>query len=92
MTKREIVERIAKATGMNLKQSSGAMDAVFDSIKVSLKRGKKITIPGFGTFYMASRKARKGRNPRTGELIKIAASKLPKFRAGKNLKDLFKRK
>ena len=91
MTKKELIERIAKATGLNLKQSSGAMDAVFDSIKVSLKKGKKITIPGFGTFYIASRKARKGRNPRTGELIKIAASKLPKFKAGKNLKDLFKK-
>ena len=91
MTKKELVERIAKATGLNLKQSRGALDVVFDSIKVTLKMGKKITIPGFGTFFIVSRKARKGRNPRTGELIKIAASKLPKFKAGKNLKDLFKK-
>ncbi len=91
MTKKELVERIAKATGLNLKHSSGALDAVFDSIKVTLKMGKKITSPGFGSFFIANRKARKGRNPRTGELIKIAASKLPKFKAGKNLKDLFKK-
>jgi DNA-binding protein HU-beta len=91
MTKKELITRISKATGLNLKQSSGALDAVFDSIKVTLKRGKKITVPGFGTFYMAKRKARKGRHPRTGELIKIAASKLPKFKAGKALKDMFKK-
>ena len=91
MRKKELINRIAKATGLNLKQSSGALDAVFDSIKVTLKMGKKITIPGFGTFFIAERKARKGRNPRTGELLQIAASKLPRFKAGKTLKDMFKK-
>ena len=91
MTKKELINRIAKATGLNLKQSSGALDAVFDSIKVTLKMGKKITIPGFGTFFIADRKARKGRNPRTGELLQIAASKLPRFKAGKTLNDIFKK-
>ena len=91
MRKKELIKKISKATGLNLKQSGGALDAVFDSITVTLKKGKKITIPGFGTFYVARRKARKGRHPRTGEMLKIAASKLPKFRAGKTLKDMFRK-
>jgi DNA-binding protein HU-beta len=90
MTKKELVESIAKKAGITLAQAKNALEGVTDAVKGSLKKGKKVTIPGFGTFTITRRKARKGRNPRTGEIIKIAASKLPKFTAGKGLKDIFK--
>lgn len=90
MTKKELVNNIAETAGITLAQASKALDGMTDSVKKTLRRGKKITIPGFGTFTITKRKARKGRNPRTGETIKIAASKLPKFSAGKSFKDLLK--
>jgi DNA-binding protein HU-beta len=90
MNRKELIESISKATGQSLKQASESMDAVFDSIKSALKREKKVTIASFGSFSIVKRKAREGRNPRTGEKIKIAASKLPKFSPGKALKDMFK--
>jgi DNA-binding protein HU-beta len=64
-----------------------AVDAVFDSIAEALKSGDEVRLVGFGTFSVASRAASEGRNPRTGEKIKIAASKQPKFKAGKGLRD-----
>jgi DNA-binding protein HU-beta len=91
MTKKELIDKVAKATGLSKSHSNKALDAVLDSIKGTLKKGKKVTLPGFGSFSISKRKARMGRNPRTGEAIKIAASKLPKFSAGKALKDLLKK-
>jgi DNA-binding protein HU-beta len=91
MTKKELIDKVAKATGLSKSHSGKALDAVMDSIKGSLKKGKKVTLPGFGSFSVSSRKARMGRNPRTGEAIKIAASKLAKFSPGKALKDLLKK-
>jgi DNA-binding protein HU-beta len=92
MKKKELIESISKATGQSLKQAGESLDAVFDTIKNALKMEKKVTIASFGSFSIVKRKARSGRNPRTGEKIKIAASKLPKFSPGKALKDLFKKK
>lgn len=90
MTKKELIKKVSKTTNITLKQAGEALDTLTHSIGSSLKRGKKVTIPGFGTFTVSKRKARTGRNPRTGEVLKIAASKLPKFKAGKKLKDLLK--
>ncbi len=87
MTKAELIERIAKDTGISKGSAEKALNAVIEGIKQTLKKGNKVTLVGFGTFSVAKRKARKGRNPRTGETIKIAAQKSPKFRAGKALKD-----
>lgn len=64
-----------------------ALDSFVDGIKKTLKKGNKVTLVGFGTFSVAKRAARKGRNPRTGEVIRIKASKSPKFKAGKTFKD-----
>jgi DNA-binding protein HU-beta len=90
MTKKELIESISEKSGQSLKQAGESLDAVVDSIKSALKKEKKVVIASFGAFSVVKRKAREGRNPRTGEKIKIAASKLPKFSAGKALKDLFK--
>lgn len=87
MTKTELVEKIANGCGLKKSEAAKAIDMVFDSIKTALKKGQKVTFVGFGTFYVSKRKARKGRNPRTGEEIKIPAMKVPKFTAGKSLKD-----
>ncbi|MDH4099247.1 MAG: HU family DNA-binding protein, partial [Nitrospirota bacterium] len=67
-----------------------ALDSTIKGITKSLKKGDKVTLVGFGTFAVAKRKARKGRNPRTGKEITIAAAKVPKFRSGKGLKDAIK--
>ena len=68
------------------KEAQAALDCVISSITKSLKRGENVTLTGFGTFKVVKRKARKGRNPRTGEVLKIKASKAPKFSAGNTLK------
>jgi DNA-binding protein HU-beta len=91
MTKDGLVEAFMKATGMEVKaQAHRAVDAVFDAITTTLGHGEEVAISGFGTFRIAKRAARKGRNPKTGEEIMIAASIKPKFRAGKALKDAVK--
>jgi DNA-binding protein HU-beta len=87
MTKAEIVERIAKEIKVTKSAAGKAFAAVIDSVKEALQKGDKVSFVGFGTFSVAARKARKGRNPRTGKEIKIAARKVPKFTAGKNLKE-----
>lgn len=89
MNKAQLVEEVAKVT-CSKKEAVAAVDAVFDSIQKSLKKGNAVTLVGFGTFGVAKRKARKGRNPQTGEAIKIAAKKVPTFKAGKGLKDAVK--
>jgi DNA-binding protein HU-beta len=86
MNKADIVNAVAEVVSTK-KEAQIAVDCVLDSITKALKKGDTVTIVGFGTFKVAKRKARMGRNPQTGEEIKIAASKSPKFVAGKGLKD-----
>jgi DNA-binding protein HU-beta len=90
MTKTELVEKIATQSGLTKADAGRSLDAAIDAVKAALKKGQKVTLVGFGTFYVTKRKARKGRNPRTGAEIKIAATKVPKFTAGKMLKDAIK--
>lgn len=87
MTKAELIEKVASGADLSKADAGRAIDATIDAIKAGLKKGQKITLVGFGTFSISKRKARKGRNPRTGEEIKIPAAKIPKFSAGKTLKD-----
>ena len=90
MTKSELIDKMAEASDMSKVAAGKALSAVLDGVKVSLKKGQKVSLVGFGTFSVTKRKARKGRNPKTGETIKIAAAKVPKFTAGKGLKDAIK--
>lgn len=87
MTKAELIDRIASGAGLSKTDASKALDSTLNSIKASLKKGQKVTLVGFGTFSTKKRKARKGRNPRTGQVINIPAAKVPKFTSGKALKD-----
>ena len=86
MSKAELVNEVAEVVGTK-KEAQAAVDCVFDGITKILKRGGSISIVGFGTFKVDRRKARKGRNPRTGEEINIQAKNVPKFVPGKALKD-----
>jgi DNA-binding protein HU-beta len=90
MTKAEMIEKMADSAEISKAAAGKALAACLDSVKVSLKKGQKVSLVGFGTFSVTKRKARKGRNPKTGETIKIAAAKVPKFSAGKGLKDAIK--
>jgi DNA-binding protein HU-beta len=90
MTKADLIDKIAASADLSKADAGRTLDATLDAIKSSLKKNQKVTLVGFGTFAVAKRKARKGRNPRTGEEIKISASKTPKFTPGKSLKDLVK--
>ncbi len=87
MNKNELIEQVANKTKSTKAQAARAVDAVFDSISAQLKKGGQVRLVNFGTFLVAKRKATTGRNPRTGAPIKIPASKQPKFRAGKQLKE-----
>jgi DNA-binding protein HU-beta len=87
MTKDELVTAIAKKLDGSKAEADRALSAVFDTISDTLKKGGEASVPGFGKFSVGKRAARQGRNPRTGEAIKIKASKTPKFKAGKALKD-----
>ena len=87
MNKTELVAAIAEKTELSKKDAEKALKAFTDVVAEELKKGEKIQLVGFGTFEVAERPAREGRNPRTGETMKIAASKAPKFKAGKVLKD-----
>ncbi|MBL7032172.1 MAG: HU family DNA-binding protein [Nitrospira sp.] len=86
MTKADLIEAMAGGADITKAAAGKALDALTTAIAKSLKKGDKVTLVGFGTFAVTKRKARKGRNPRTGEAIKIAASKTPKFSAGKAFK------
>lgn len=88
MNKNELVAAVSKSADMSKADAGAAVDAVLDSITTALKSGDDVRLVGFGTFSVASRAESEGRNPRTGEKIKIAASKQPKFKAGKALKDV----
>ncbi len=90
MTKAELIEKIASGGKLTKTDALKALDATLNAIKGVLKKGQKVTLIGFGNFSVSKRKARKGRNPKTGEEIKIAAAKVPKFKAGKGLKDAIK--
>ena len=87
MNKAELVEQVAKKADMTKADAQRCVEAIFESIKASLKKGNEVRLVGFGTFSVAKRAATTGRNPRTGEAIKIPASKQPKFKAGKELKE-----
>ena len=87
MTKAELIDKIASGAGLTKSDASKSLDSALDAVKAALKKGQKVTLVGFGTFSISKRKARKGRNPRTGAETKIAACKVPKFTAGKTLKD-----
>ncbi|KAB1435878.1 HU family DNA-binding protein [Candidatus Galacturonibacter soehngenii] len=88
MNKAELVAAIAEKTELSKKDSEKALKAFVDVVTEELTKGEKIQLVGFGTFEVAERAAREGRNPQTGEVMKIAASKAPKFKAGKALKDI----
>ena len=87
MNKTELVEAIAKQAGLSKKASDDAVKAFVETVTKELKKGGKVQLVGFGTFEVSKRSARTGRNPQTGATMKIAASKAPKFKAGKALKD-----
>ena len=90
MTKEELIEKVASTAGLSKADASRVLGTILDSIKAALKKGQKVTLVGFGNFSVSKRKARKGRNPRTGEAIKIPSAKVPRFSAGKSLKDALK--
>jgi DNA-binding protein HU-beta len=87
MNKTELVSAIADEAAISKKDAEKALKAFTDVITAQLKKGDKVQLVGFGTFEVAERAAREGRNPQTGKAMKIAASKAPKFKAGKALKD-----
>ena len=87
MTKAELIDKVASGAGLSKVDASKALDTTLNSIKGALKKGQKVTLVGFGTFSVVKRKSRKGRNPRTGDVITIPAAKIPKFQSGKALKD-----
>jgi DNA-binding protein HU-beta len=86
MTKSDFVERVAQQSGLSKKDAGTAVDAVIKSIEDALKNGDDVSFTGFGKFHVAERGSREGRNPRTGETMTIAASKVPRFTAGSGLK------
>ena len=87
MNKAELIDAVAEGADISKAAATRAVDTMFDKITDSLKQGDQVTLVGFGTFSVKDRAARTGRNPRTGEPIQIAASKVPGFKAGKALKD-----
>lgn len=90
MNKEQLVERVASKTGLSKRDANAALDATLEGITAALKKGEKVTLVGFGTFSVRRRKAREGRNPQTGEKIRIPARKVPAFTAGKELKSQVK--
>ena len=88
MNKQELIAQVADASGMTKSDAANAVQAMIDAIGSSLKSGQDVKIAGFGNFQVAKRAASMGRNPRTGEPVQIPAAKLPKFKAGKALKDM----
>ena len=87
VNKTDLIDRVAESTELNKTAASRAVEAILDIITGSLRQGDSVTLSGFGTFSVSNRSARTGRNPRTGEMIAIPASKAPKFKSGKGLKD-----
>mgnify|MGYP001376317314 CR=1 FL=1 len=87
MNKDDLISKVASSIGISKSEAAKSVDAVFSSITNSLKGGNEVRLVGFGTFLITNRAATIGRNPRTGESIQIPAKKVPKFRAGKALKE-----
>ncbi len=87
MNKTELIEHVAKSADISKAAAGRALDSMIGAVKVTLKKGGTVTLVGFGTFAVGKRASRSGRNPRTGETIKIKSAKVPKFRPGKALKD-----
>ncbi|WP_449452174.1 HU family DNA-binding protein [Taibaiella koreensis] len=83
MNKAELVDKLAKDAGLTKTQANDALDSFTNSVVSALKKGDRVTLVGFGTFSVSERSARNGRNPQTGEVIKIKARKVPRFKAGK---------
>ena len=88
MNKTELVAAMAEQTNLSKKDAEAALKAFVDVVSEELKKGEKVQLVGFGTFEVSERGAREGRNPQTGETMEIKASKTPKFKAGKALKDM----
>ena len=88
MNKTELVAAMAEQTNLSKKDAEAAVKAFIDVVSEELKKGEKVQLVGFGTFEVSERAAREGRNPQTGETMEIKASKTPKFKAGKALKDM----
>ena len=86
MNKKELIDSVTASTGESRRSVAGVIDATIDQIQKSVKKGDKVTIPGFGTFSRRARSARTARNPRTGESIKVRASKVPAFKPGAGFK------
>ncbi len=87
MNKAELIDQIAKDAGITKAQANDVLDSFTNTVQNTLKKGDKVTLVGFGTFSVSQRAAREGRNPQTGETIKIKARKVPKFKAGKEFAD-----
>ena len=87
MNKTDLIDHVAKQADISKAAAGRALDSLVGAIKTTLKKGGSVTLVGFGTFVVGKRAARSGRNPRTGATIKIKASKIPAFKAGKALKD-----
>jgi DNA-binding protein HU-beta len=90
--KADIVDAIVNDTGLTRKDATAALDSVVNAITGNLKKGKRVAVPGLGVLHVADRKARQGINPRTKATIHIAAAKVARFRAGKDLKDLLNKR
>lgn len=92
MNKVELVAEIAKEANISKKDAEAALKAFTGTVQKELKKGEKVQLVGFGTFEVSKRAKREGRNPQTGEKMKIPASKTPKFKAGKQFKDMLNKK
>ena len=90
MTKAEVIEKMSQDAGVSKADAGKALESFIEGVTKSLKKGNKVSLVGFGTFAVSKRKARKGRNPRTGETLTIKAAKVPKFTAGKAFKEAIK--
>jgi DNA-binding protein HU-beta len=91
VNKGDLIRTVAGKTGLTQKDASAAVGATFDAIQSALRRGEKVTLVGFGGFEVRHRAARQGRNPQTGKALRVAARKVPAFRAGKPLKEAVNR-
>jgi DNA-binding protein HU-beta len=87
LNKVELVDAVSESSGLSKSDAAKAVEAVFDSITAELRKGEEVRLVGFGSFLVTNRAASEGRNPRTGEPVQIPASRQPKFRAGKGLKE-----
>jgi DNA-binding protein HU-beta len=92
MNKADLIDKIAASTGISKSHSATAIDTMIDGVTAALKKGDRVTLVGFGTFSVSQRKARNGRNPQTGSVIKIAARKVAKFTPGIELKKAVNKK